>query len=383
VKFYFYTNVSFEDWDYDTSVKGGIGGCETSIAEMSWRLAREGHEVVVYAPIKKTTKPKWRGTTWKHFKKATFKEPGVWILYRCPEMLDKFPKKHPKQTVWLLWQDWDYPTLTKERNTICDKQMTLCQAHAEYMVKVYPYVQKKLWITSNGIKLDIIEAAERSKQVRDPYRVMYASSPDRGLKSALQVIKKAREYEPRINFHAFYGFNNLDKLLKRAPETITGKRDNYSSLREDKEMILELLKQDNVFYHGRISQKQLMKEWFKSNVYLYITNFFETSHISGMEAQACGSVPLFSPIFAQAQNLRHGIAVEGLAQDPLTIARAAGELVKMVRLQDQLDAMRPAMMADARERFTWDVFVDQWIYEAEHNRKGFEANYEFPRQYEG
>lgn len=370
MKFIFYTNISFEDWDYDNGIKKGIGGAETSIVEMSWRLAREGHDVTVYAPIKKTTKSPWRGVTWKRYEKADFKQKGIWILYRCPDVIDEF-KPNKSQTLWFMWQDWDYPNMTKARAKKV-LHLTLCKAHARYMLQNHPEIEQNLWLTSNGIKLDLIEEIEKEKIERNPYRVMYASSPDRGLKYALQVIKKAREYEPRIEFHAFYGFNNLDKLIKGLPKG--------SSFARDKDEIMELLKQEGVYFHGRINQKQLMREWFRSNVYLYITNFFETSHISGMEAQACGAIPVFSPIFAQQENLRHGVAVEGKAEDPLTIARAAGELVKLMALPEEQAKIREEMMPWARERFDWDVFVEQWILEAEKNREGFEARYAFPTQ---
>lgn len=365
MKFFFYTNISFEDWDYENAIKQGIGGSETSIVEMAWRLARRGHDVTVYAPIKKTTKPIWRGVKWLRYEKATFKENGVWILYRCPEMIDKCKQTKDRQ-VWHLWQDWDYPQMNQKRIKGA-KHITLCHAHGHYMQERYPGIEP--WISSNGIKLELIEEAEKGIK-RNPYRVMYASSPDRGLKNALKIVQKAREYEPKIEFHAFYGFNNLNKLIKGQPN---------SPMAKDKDEIMELLKQDNVFFHGRINQKQLMREWFKSGVYLYITNFFETSHISGMEAQACGAIPIFSPIFAQGENLKHGVAVEGKADEPLTIAKAAAMLVKLVSLEDQ-ESFRTEMIPWARDRFDWEVFVEQWIYEAENRRKDFEEKYEFPSQ---
>lgn len=380
MKFNFYTNIAFEDWDYDNAVKQGIGGSETSIVEMSWRLAARGHDVTVYSPIKKSTKPIWRNVKWKRYEEATFTEEGVWILYRCPEITDKFTKKHRGQQVWLLWQDWDYQSLTKERNDKIDKNITLCKAHGRYMIDRYPYTKDNLWLSSNGVKKELIEEIETEKIQRDPYRVMYASSPDRGLKSALQVIQKAREYEPKINFHAFYGFNNLNKLIKGAPN---------SPMAKDKAEIMGLLDQENVFFHGRINQKQLMREWFKSGIYMYITNFFETSHISGMEAQACGAIPIFSPIFAQKENIRYGIAIEGKAEDPLTIAKAAGDLVRLVRNQKEADpmygtdlqeAIRVPMMQWARDRFNWERFVSQWEMEAQGKREEFEQWLDFPEQ---
>lgn len=372
MRFIFYTSIAFEDWNYENSIKKGIGGSETSIVEMSWRLAEIGHHVTVYAPIPKGTKSPWRGVEWKHFKKADFTEQGLWILYRVPEDLDKFKYKRG-QTIWLLWQDWDYPTLTEKRSNKVDKHITLCKAHGRYMAERYPFLKDKLWLSSNGVKLQEIEQAETKKLDRNPFRVMYASSPDRGLKAALQIIRKAREYEPRIEFHAYYGFNNLNKLIKGQPN---------SPLAKDKAEIMELLKQDNVYFHGRINQVSLMKEWFKSGIYLYITNFFETSHISGMEAQACGAVPIFSPVFAQAENIKHGTAVTGDTREALTIAKAAGELVKMVSLPEQQELIRQEMMPWARERFDWGVFTLQWECEANNVRKAFENEYSFPVQLE-
>lgn len=372
MKFYFYTNIAFEDWDYNNAVKQGIGGSETSIVEMSWRLAARGHDVTVYAPIKKTTDPEWRGVKWKRFEEATFKDKGIWILYRCPDILDEFDKKHRGQTLWLLWQDWDYPSLTPERSHKVDKHITLCQSHGKYMIDRYPFLAEQLWLSSNGVKRELIEEIENEQGLhRNPKRVMYASSPDRGLKSALLIIKKAREYDPDIEFHAFYGFNNLNKLIKGQP---------HSAMAKDKAEIMELLKQDNVFFHGRINQRQLMREWFKSGVYMYITNFFETSHISGMEAQACGAVPIFSPVFAQKENILHGIAVEGDAKEGLTIAKAAAELVRLCCLPREAERIRQEMMPWARGRFDWENFVTQWIDEASNQREEFEKCYPFPSQ---
>ena len=372
MNFYFYTNISFEDWDYDSSVKKGIGGSETSIVEMSWRLARRGHNVTVYAPIKKTTKRDWRGTKWLHFKKATFKEKGIWILYRCPDIVDKFLPRRKTQQVWLLWQDWDYPSLNKKRIKGVDKHITLCKSHGRYILRNYPAVEKRLWLSSNGIKLDLIEKIEKEKIRRNPLRIMYASSPDRGLKQALLVFKKAKEYIPNLQFYSFYGFNNLDKLLKGLPQT--------HPMVKQKQEIMNLLKQKGVHFEGRISQPQLMREWFKSGIYLYITDFFETSHISGQEAQACGVVPVFSPIFAQGENIKFGIGVEGKSDEPLTIARAASEVVRLASQPQLQDQIRPEMMKWARDRFNWDIFALQWECEAENQRKEFKKLYPFPEQ---
>lgn len=371
--FIFYTNIAFEDWDYDNSVKKGIGGSETSIVEMSWRLAAQGHNVTVYAPIKKTTKKDWRGTTWLRYEKADFKKKGIWILYRCPEVIEKFSPitKRKDQIVWLLWQDWDYPTLTEERIVNYDHHITLSKAHGRYMLKKYPTIGKKLWLTSNGLKLDLIEEIGKEKIARNPKRLMYASSPDRGLRQGLVSFHKAYEYMPDLEFHAFYGFNNLDKLIKSQPNS------PFAKLKDE---IMKLLDHPGVYFHGRISQPQLMREWYKSGIYIYETNFFETSHISGMEAMACGAVPIFSPVYAQGENIKFGIGIEGNSDDPLTQARFGAEIVRLASQPQLQEQIRPEMIAYAKQRFNWENFVNQWVCEAAGKRGEFEKVFDYPVQ---
>ena len=361
MKFIFYSPVAFEKWDWRNSVEKGIGGSETSHVEMSWRLAARGHEVVTYAPIPDDCPGEWRGTKWYPLEQADFSEEGIWILYRCPEIVDKFLPKKKTQQLWLMMQDWDYPTWNGEEGEVrvknTDAVITLCKSHGFDVVQKHPLVESNLWLTSNGIKTDLIkEIEEDGVPERNPKRIMYASSPDRGLKYGLISFKKAREIIPDLEFHAFYGFNNLDKLIEGQPA---------HWLAKNKREIMELLEQPGVTFHGRVSQKELYKEWFKSGIWLYETNFNETSCITSMEAQACGAIPIVSPVYALKENVQHGVGIVGDANDPLTQARFAAEIVKMVMIPGLQDVIRSEMMPWARERFDWEVFVDHWIAKAE------------------
>lgn len=371
MRFIFYSPIAFEKWDWRNSVEKGIGGSETSHVEMAWRLAARGHEVITYAPIPSDSPGEWRGTKWYPIKKADFSLTGVWILYRCPDIVDKFSPitKRKDQQLWLLMQDWDYPNWTSERINNTDKIITLCQSHGREVIKNHPLITKNLWLSSNGIKLDLLEEIEKENIERNPFRIMHASSPDRGLKPALLSFRKAKEYVPELEFHAFYGFNNLEKLAKK--NKIFKKQINE---------IKKLLNQPGVIFHGRVSQPELYREWFKSGIYIYETNFFETSNIASQEAQAMGAIPVFSPIYAQQENIKHGIGVEGSADDPLTHARFGAELVRLALQPELQEKIRTPMMEWARKRFNWENFVTQWELEAQGKRKEFEEQFEFPVQ---
>jgi FkbM family methyltransferase len=67
-----------------------------------------------------------------------------------------------------------------------------------------------------------------------------------------------------------------------------------------------------------------------------------------------------SPVYALAENVRHGAFVPGDADDDLTKARFAAEIVRWALQPELQDRARGPMMREARERFDWEKFVDQW-----------------------
>ena len=342
----------FEEWDFRNSVEKGIGGSETSHVEMAWRLARQGHEVITYAPIPDDCPTPWRNTIWKKTEEVDWSLEGIWVLYRCPEAIDNFTTDHPGQVLWLCNQDWHYNKLTKERCAKLDKMMVLCKWHERYCQQVHPILAGKFMVTSNGLKPELIEEVERENIERNPYRIMYASSPDRGLANLIRSFIVAREFEPRLELHAFYGFNNLRKLTTN--RWLQAKADECE----------KLMKQTpNVFFHGRITQNQLYKEWLKTGIWVYRTDFHETSCITAMEAQALGAIPIVSPVAALDENVDYGESIEGDAEDPLVGAEFAQAIVRWAHAGRQ-EAVRKQMMVYARARFNWERFVKQWIEEA-------------------
>jgi len=354
MKFILYSPVAFEPWDFRNSVEKGIGGSETSHVEMAWRLARRGHEVKTFAPIPDDCPGEWRGTKWYPIDKVDWNEDGVWILYRCPEALDNFTEDHPGKTLWLMNQDWHYPQMTEERSKKLDKMMVLCEWHKKYCLETHPYLpEEKYMVTSNGLKPELLEEVERENIERNPYRIMYASSPDRGLANVIRAFAVAREFEPRLEFHAYYGFNNLRKL--------TG-NPRLQMLADECERLMQ--RTPGVTFHGRVTQNELYREWCKTGLWVYRTDFQETSCITSMEAQALGAIPIVSPVAALDENVMFGEAIEGYADDPMVGARFARAIVYWSNPKKQAEVRR-GMQTYIRKRFDWEVFVGAWIKEAE------------------
>lgn len=348
---FFYAHHTFEPWDYNNPMIQGIGGSETSQIEMASRLAQRHHNVRSYAPVPWGDDFKMnRNVKWVHHEKATFEEPGIWIIYRCPEVLDRFAAVHDGQEIWFVAQDTFYEGMTEELASRIDRYICLCNDHANYTAAKHPYLRDKICLSSNGINVQLIEELEKQQVVRNPYRMIYTSSPDRGLESLIPIFKSAKEFVPELELHIFYGFDNIDKVIQKMPWVGKMKDSIMAGINST----------DGIFWHGRVGQAQLTAEWLQSTIWCYPINFTETSCISCMEAQACNVIPITSPKWALRENVDNGILIDGDAKDPLTKARFVGEIIRVARDPNLQRKLCEGMSTNAKVRFNWERFVDQW-----------------------
>ena len=348
MKLIFYHSNHFENWDY-RNLEIGIGGSETHQVEMGWRLAERGYDMISYAPIKEDTQPIYKGVEWRHVDDVDYSEDGIWVIYRKPEIVDNLDN----QEAWLLCQDVDYPTLTKERAERFRFIIVLTPAHADLLVTRKPFLRDKILISSNGVRLDVIREIEKESFERDYKRIMFASSPDRGLLETLQTFHKARRYAPDLSIHTFYGFNNMNKVIDNDNPT-------YKHTRAYRDNVLKEAEKPGVFYHGRVPQSELYRQWLQTGIWLYQTNFFESSCITCMEAQSLGAIPITRPYGALRDNVQHGIFIQGDAFNQLNRARYMAELINVANSPEYQESIREQMMYDARLRFNWERIVDQW-----------------------
>jgi len=342
---------AFEPWSWASPNDPGIGGSETMVCEVAWRLAARGHQVTVYAPIPDGTGAQHRGVLWRHVSQADYSQPGLWILVRGLELLDEFLPGHPHQHVWVVFQDVDvFPREWQpEWEVKADRIIGLCMAHCAYLKQAHPQAADIVCQSRNGLRGDLVDQVlAETPPLRNPHRLMYASSPDRGLYGLLQAFKLMRFVVPDCELHVFYGFDNLDKIERAAVRWQAGR-------------IQKLLDQPGVVVHGRRGQPELYREWLQSGLMVAPTNFTETGYICLLEAQALGAVPITNPIWAAGEYQLAGIQIPGdCEQDQLTLRRYAMAAIYLMQHPELQDEIRPEMMAQARKRYDWEDVVRQY-----------------------
>lgn len=405
MKIFLYAPQGFEPWSWQNPTTKGIGGSETCVVETSRRLAMRGYDVTCYAPTPDDVTDDYQPGThrepgyrvrWKHVNQADLTEPGYWIIHRAPGAADLFDPEKNGQRLTFCAQDVVYfedgaGAYTPERMAKFERVLALCPTHRDYLADRFPFMADRLSLSSNGISSDRLQTVLRppcascrgrgmldgetittcpicggdGQQPRDPFKMVWSSSPDRGLEALLMIWKRAVEFEPRLKLICAYGYENWNKSIAAYEERRKAGEvpDRPCAAQKMRDRILKMADEcgEAVKWAGRLPQPTLWSEIASSGLFVYPTSFTETSCISCMEAQALGAIPITNDYWAVGDNVRYGAFVLGNPlKDPLCRARYVGHLIRMSRDQELQERIREPMMAWSRQNFSWSRVVDQY-----------------------
>lgn len=278
-------------WDSDVYKTVGIGGSETAAVEIAEHLAKlSNRKVIVFNDREKD-----------------FRSPNGVEYTSNEKMRDYFLKYKPSYHI--AWRHntkltnaptylWCHDLMTPGGNyhSIYDKILCLSDFHKNFVQITQKIPDEKILITRNGLEMSRFEGFNEFK--KNPLKVIFPSSPDRGLDRAIKIVDMARKkHGLNLKLHVFYGFDNMKKfgMADRAAE-------------------LEQMIKDNKFvvYHGSVDQKTLAKHMMESSVWLYPADFIETFCITAIEALSSKCYPISREIGALKDTLKvaseHGMA---------------------------------------------------------------------------
>jgi len=335
----FFVGPGPEFWEPSSPDTAGLGGSETAVIRMAQEFAKRGHRVVVYAEADGI----YDGVLYRNYKHFDPTQ-QFWLLVisRQPGMLDH---KYNAEHVWLWCHDIQYGK--QEHLDNADKILVLSQWHKGEWEHLYRNGSGPT-ITADGIVSPDGLLAEPQR-----HRFIYASSPDRGLDVLLEWWPAIRNMWSDAELHIFYGWQNLVSMSERLPH-----------LRTFKMKVEALLDQDGLFWHGRIGQPELYKEFAKSQFWLYPSicpdggDWYETYCITALEAQANGCIPITRPVGALPERM-------ALPDRCLVDSRDVSKFLKALRWWDaqprhSRESLREKMAVYAREQ-TWSKVCDQWL----------------------
>lgn len=360
LKIVIWTGPAWEEWSPDSVTTTGIGGSETAAVCMAYELRRLGHKVIVVAdcPNKKGF---YDGVEYVHHADVTREPQGdkyacdIYIVSRQPFALN-LPIRRKATYVWvhdIHVGHFEHASMID--NT--DKFLCLTNWHKEFFLQAYAgkIPSSKILVTANGI--DPQWYSEEPVKVGN--RLIYASSPDRGLERLLQIFPSIRKQVPDAELHIFYGFHNWKKMAESSNNKIDLEKIAFF------ERAIEAQKDHGVTYHGRIPEPELAKEFAKAKVWAYPTNFTETYCITALMAQASGCIPVTTALAALNETVSHGF----LFNPPNTTKgyedAFVNRIVMILTGRFKNDEHSPDEVAKAARKYTlenhsWHKVAQQW-----------------------
>jgi len=156
---------------------------------------------------------------------------------------------------------------------------------------------------------------------------------------------------PDAELHIFYGWQLFERFYK----------DNASSMAWMNRM-KEMMTQDGITDHGRVTQEELAEFTKTCGVWAYPTHFGEISCISAIKAQAYGCEPVVVNYAALKETVQYGRKVEGDIYDDETKTEFKKQLIDALN-NPMTEEKREEMMKWAEEKYTWLDVADKWSAE--------------------
>lgn len=272
----------------ETAKTQALGGSESAAYFLARELGKRGHNVSVYTTANESMSDGNVAylpiqNVWSNIAHGTIFD--VCIAQRAAGILstrissrlnifwahDEALKNHRADLGTVLWN--------------ADKIAVISRAMADNYRAMHDLDDSVIWQTRNGIDPDIFQGVALPFEDRMPYHMAYSARPERGLDYLLfEIMPRLIKMEPRIKL-VIAGYQDL----KENPWSAM-----YEHCREQAKRL-----GGNVVIAGQMDKRGLAEMFGKVGVYAYPTpspiypDFWETSCISAMEAQAAG-LPLIT-----------------------------------------------------------------------------------------
>lgn len=163
-------------------------------------------------------------------------------------------------------------------------------------------------LIGHGVWLDEVVKGEK-----DPYRLIYASTPFRGLERIPELFRAIKQREPRASIAIC---SSMGTYGKREEDSL------YLDLFNELESI------DGVELKGALNQHQLYVEMAKASVFFYPCIWPETYCMVMDEAMAHGCLPVVSDLGALRERVSYGWEDTGILDNVLDIFKLGVKEIK-------------------------------------------------------
>lgn len=234
-----------------------LGGTEESVKEWAKELAKRGHNVQVFRNPKERFAPiDYEGVT--YVSTEMYKGGGD----ICINIKSSHIKPHKGEPMLYLTNETD------ATNADLSKYLGVIWP-SKWAARNIPVNNPNLFILPHGYD----ESNINSQGKKIPKQCLYASSPDRGLKTLETIWPSVVERHPDAMLYVTYG-GQID-----APNTVC----------------------------GEFTEEEMNELYNTSDIWIHPASGGELFGISGIKAQAAGAIPVYFPTMALTETVQVGL----------------------------------------------------------------------------
>jgi tetratricopeptide (TPR) repeat protein/predicted O-methyltransferase YrrM len=333
----------------DSLAKQPLGGTETALIHMARSLADLGHEVLVYL---QDGADQYEGVRYEEI--AGY----VDALKKMPaDVLIAARSMHPFSIpvaagLKIFWTEdaHDQPFVEHLKNSALiaqmDKIFTVSRWQTESLKKTFNLAEDKFYITQNGVLWDRFRQNGNNTN-RDPKRLVYTSTPFRGLDVLLALFPriKARVPEATLDVYSSMAVYQVDK---KTDQTQYG--DLYGQAA-----------QPGVTLKGSVLQDELSQALKQAAIMVYPNHFAETSCIAAMEAMAAGMPVVTTQLGALPETVAAGgILIDGDAHSRAYQDLFVDQVCALLNDPAKREKLGRAASDHIRHHNRWETIARQW-----------------------
>lgn len=325
-----------------------LGGIETGIIRVAEALSQRGHSVVVFTAEKN---PPASVPQYAHLSQAaTMSEVDVFICVReWIPLLSNIPAK-----VKLFWtgdaadQVQSFGIGDKRVAKKIDGFLAVSEWQADNIASESGFPRDKFSVIRNGIHVPYF-LGEQQKQAK---RLIYSSSPYRGLALLPAIFDAVHQKHPDSELHIFSG---TAVYRSDAANPYLEQLD-----RQFAPVFERLAAMPGVHVHGNVPQTVLAQEFLKSSILCYPNTFAETSCISVMEAQAAGCVPLTSKLAALEETVgNEGVLIPEEPGSTSYVENFSKTLIGLLDAPEKIQALGQQGRQRALREHSWQNVAER------------------------
>lgn len=323
------------EWDEQIAEEKGVGGSETAAIYMAKYLAKHsGRKVKVF---NSRTQSKTFGDV-EYISNSTVLD----YLYEHKPFLN-VAWRHTSKVTEAPTIVWAHDLITPGVDRMdFDKMVVLSPFHREYANSMQSVSKDKMYLSRNGI--EPIRFIKRDFITKIPGKVIFSSSPDRGLDHAMLIMDEVVKVIPEATLHTFYGFENMRKFGMGA------QADKLEKMMAERPYVIS---------HGLVKQEELTQHFMEAECWLYPADFIETSCITALEAACAHCWPVTRKIGALETTVGQFEAM-GMAT---TINEHPKDFKDkyVAAVIDALKNKKWALMDINPEDYSWEKVAIEWV----------------------